>query len=66
MCAAPGAALGQEGVPDLIPEVEEEMEELDPGGDGTGRVHGPMSETGIETGTEGAIQHADAQGKALH
>lgn len=62
MGAVPEAAHGQEGVPDPTPEVEEETEELDPGEDGTGRDHGPMSEKGTETGTGGAIQHADAQG----
>lgn len=62
--AVPEAAHGQEGAPGPTPEAEEETEELDPGEDGTGRVHGPMSGTGTETGTGGATQHADGQGTA--
>lgn len=61
-----GPDRGQGGVPDLIPGVEGP----DPGGDVTGRDHGPATgrenetETGIGTGTGTGedIQHAEEQG----
>lgn len=60
-----GAALGRDGVPDLTPEAEEEMVEVDRGGDTIGRVRGPMtvreSERGTETGDD--TLHAGEQGE---
>lgn len=57
---------GRDGVPDLTPEAEEGMEEVDPGEGVTGHDQGPMIETGSERGSEKETDddtlHADGQG----